>query len=138
MGEVLVTGGAGFIGSHLVDALMARADKVCVFDNLSTGFLENIKHWLDSPDFTFIKGDLLSPIDLEKLKIERYSIIFHSAANPEVKISSTDPNIHFQQNILATHNLLELMRKAESPHTLVFASTSTVYGEASEIPTLED
>jgi UDP-glucose 4-epimerase len=138
MVEVLVTGGAGFIGSHLVDALMARGWEICVFDNLSTGSLENIKQWLDSPDFTFIKGDLLSPIDLEKLKIERYSIIFHLAANPEVKIGSTDPNIHFQQNIVATHNLLELMRKAEMQPTLVFASTSTVYGEASKIPTPED
>jgi UDP-glucose 4-epimerase len=138
MVEVLVTGGAGFIGSHLVDALMARADKVCVFDNLSTGSFENIRHWLDSPNFTFIKGDLLSPIDLEKLKIERYGIVFHLAANPEVKIGLTDPNIQFQQNIVATHNLLELMRNAERQPTLVFASTSTVYGEASEIPTPED
>jgi UDP-glucose 4-epimerase len=80
----------------------------------------------------------LSPIDLEKLKIERYGIVFHLAANPEVKIGSTDPNIHFQQNIVATHNLLELMRKAERQPTLVFTSTSTVYGEASEIPTPED
>ena len=80
----------------------------------------------------------MSPIDLEKLKIERYGIVFHLAANPEVKIGSTDPNIHFQQNIVATHSLLELMRKAERQPTLVFASTSTVYGESSEIPTPED
>jgi UDP-glucose 4-epimerase len=80
----------------------------------------------------------LSPIDLEKLKIECYEIVFHLAANPEVKIGSTDPNIHFQQNIVATHSLLELMRKAERRPTLVFASTSTVYGEASRIPTPED
>jgi len=138
VGNVLVTGGAGFIGSHLVDALMARGDEVCVFDNLSTGSLENVRYWLESPDFTFIKGDLLSPVDLEKLKIESYSLIIHLAANPEVKIGSTDPNIHFQQNILATHSILELVRKAESRPTLVFASTSTVYGEASKIPTPED
>ena len=138
MRKALVTGGAGFTGSHLVDALMALGWEICVFDNLSTGSLENIRHWLDSPDFTFIKGDLLSPIDLEKLKIERYGIVFHLAANPEVKIGSTDPNIHFQQNIVATLSLLELMRKAERQPTLVFASTSTVYGEASEIPTPED
>jgi nucleoside-diphosphate-sugar epimerase len=58
MEGVLIIGGAGFIGSHLVDALMVRGEEVCVFDNLSTGSLENIRHWLDSPDFTFIKGDL--------------------------------------------------------------------------------
>jgi UDP-glucose 4-epimerase len=138
MVSALITGGAGFIGSHLVDALMALGWEICVFDNLSTGSLENIRHWLDSPHFTFIKGDLLSPIDLEKLKVERYGIVFHLAANPEVKIGSTDPNIHFQQNIVATHNILELMRKAERKPTLVFASSSTVYGEASRIPTPED
>jgi UDP-glucose 4-epimerase len=138
MRKVLVTGGAGFIGSHLVDALMVRGDEVCVSDNLSTGSLENVRHWLNSPNFTFIMGDLLNPIDLEKLKIERYSLIFHFAANPEVKIGSTEPDIHFQQNIVATHNLLELVRKTGTQPTMAFASTSTVYGEASRIPTPED
>jgi UDP-glucose 4-epimerase len=138
MEKVLISGGAGFIGSHLTDALMMRGDKVCLFDNFSTGSLKNVRHWLDNPNFTYIKGDLLSTTDLEKLKIETYSTIFHLAANPEVKIGSTDPNVHFQQNILATHNLLQLIRKAESRPTLVFTSTSTVYGEASKIPTPED
>jgi len=138
MGKVLVTGGAGFIGSHLVDALMVRGEEVCVFDNLSIGSLENVRRWLGSPNFAVIKGDLLSPVDLEKLEIERYSVIFHLAANPEVKIGSTRPNVHFKQNIVATHSLLELVRKAVSRLTLVFASTSTVYGEASKIPTPED
>ena len=138
MRKILVTGGAGFIGSHLVDVLMERGEEVCVFDNLSTGSLENVRHWLDCPNFTFIRGDLLNPIDLEKLEIERYSLIFHFAANPDVKIGSTEPNIHFQQNIVATHNLLELIRKAGTQPTLIFSSTSTVYGEASKIPTPED
>jgi UDP-glucose 4-epimerase len=80
----------------------------------------------------------LSPIDLEKLEVKCYSFIFHLAANPEVKIGSTDPNIHFQQNIVATHSLLELMRNAERRLTLVFAFTSTVYVASSEIPTPED
>jgi len=137
MGKVLVTGGAGFIGSHLVDALMVLGEEVCVFDNLSTGSLENVRRWLNSPNFTFIRGDLLNPIDLEKLEIERYSLIFHFAANPEVKIGLTEPDIHFQQNIVATHNLLELIRKTGTQPTLIFASTSTVYGEASMIPTPE-
>ena len=138
MRKILVTGGAGFIGSHLVDVLMERGEEVCVFDNLSTGSLENIRHWLDAPNFTFIRGDLLNPIDLERLDIERYSLIFHFAANSEVKIGSAEPNTHFQQNIVATHNLLELIRKAGAQPTLIFSSTSTVYGEASKIPTPED
>jgi len=138
MVRVLITGGAGFIGSHLVDALMVRGEEVCVFDNLSTGSLENVRHWLGSPNFTFIRGDLLSLMDLGKLEIERYSLIFHFAANPEVKIGLTEPDIHFQQNIVATYNLLELIRRAGARPILVFASTSTVYGEASRIPTPED
>jgi UDP-glucose 4-epimerase len=113
-------------------------EEVCVFDNLSTGSIENVRHWLGNPNFTLIKGDLLNTTDLEKLEIKRYSLIFHFAANPEVKIGSTDPNIHFQQNIVATYNLLELIRKADAKPMLIFASTSTVYGEASEIPSPED
>jgi UDP-glucose 4-epimerase len=136
--KALVTGGAGFIGSHLVDALMVRGDEVCVFDNLSTGSIENVRHWLGSTNFTFVRGDLLNLTDLEKLEIDRYSLIFHFAANPEVKIGSTEPNIHFQQNVVATHNLLELVRKTDTQPTIVFASTSTVYGEALRIPTPED
>jgi len=130
--RVLVTGGAGFIGSHLVDMLMARGEEVCVIDNLSTGSLENIKQWLESPRFTFIKGDLLDISDLGD-----YDIIFHLAANPEVRVSSESPEVHFQQNVVATYNLLERVRGSKTD-VVVFASTSTVYGEASKIPTPED
>ncbi|MGC8933278.1 MAG: NAD-dependent epimerase/dehydratase family protein [Candidatus Methanodesulfokora sp.] len=136
--RVLVTGGAGFIGSHLVDALMSQGKEVCVFDNLSTGSLKNVKHWLDSSNFRFIKGDLLRPSDLENLKNEDFSIIFHLAANPEVRLSSIDPDVHFQQNIVATYNLLELIRRAESSPVLAFTSTSTVYGDALKMPTPEN
>jgi nucleoside-diphosphate-sugar epimerase len=56
MEGVLITGGAGFIGSHLVDALMVRGEEVCVFDNLSTGSIENVRHWFGNPNFTLIRG----------------------------------------------------------------------------------
>jgi UDP-glucose 4-epimerase len=138
LGKVLVTGGAGFIGSHLVDALMTRGAKVCVFDNLSTGTQQNIKQWLNNPNFTFIKGDLLKPTDLKKLEEEHYDLVFHLAANPEVRIGLTNPHIHFQQNIVATHNLLESLRKTKNTPTIIFTSTSTVYGEPTKMPTLED
>ncbi len=136
--RVLVTGGAGFIGSHLVDALMSQGKEVYVFDNLSTGSLENVKHWLNSSNFRFIKGDLLKQSDLENLKNEDFSIIFHLAANPEVRLSSIDPDVHFQQNIVATYNLLELIRRDENSPVLAFTSTSTVYGDALKMPTPED
>lgn len=134
----LVTGGLGFIGSHLVDALISQGDNVLVFDNLSSGTLQNIRLCLNSPKFQFIKGDLLNPADLIKLKCNHYETIFHLAANPEVRVGTTNPSIHFEQNIVATYNLLEHLRKGEVNSMLVFASTSTVYGEPTKIPTPED
>ena len=102
-----MTGGAGFIGSRLVDVLMTQGAHVTVFDNLTTGTLRNIRQWLNNPNLTFIKGNLLDPTELTKLKHNHYETIFHLAANPEVRVGSTNPNIHFQQNLVATHNLLE-------------------------------
>jgi UDP-glucose 4-epimerase len=138
MSEALVTGGAGFIGSHLVDALMARKTNVSVFDNLSSGIMTNIKQWLSNSNFTLIKRDLLNLTDFAKLKHNNYKLIFHLAANPEVRVGSTNPDMHFHQNIVATHNLLEYVRKAKSKPTIIFTSTSTVYGEATKIPTPEE
>lgn len=135
--RVLVTGGAGFIGSHIVDALMKGNSRVSVFDNLSSGTLQNIERWLNDPNFTFVKGDLLNLNDLTRLTEGRYDVVFHLAANPEVRVSSVNPNVHFQQNVVATYNLLEYLRKTDAASTLAFSSTSTVYGDASEIPTPE-
>jgi UDP-glucose 4-epimerase len=126
--KVLMTGGVGFIGSHLVDILMSRGANVCVFDNLTAGTLQNNRQWLDSPNLTFIKGDLLNLADLTKVDHNHYEFIFHLAANPEVRLGLTNPDIHFQQNIVATHNLLESLRKTKNKPTIIFTSTSTVYG----------
>ena len=117
----------------LVDALMTLGANFCVFDNLSSRNLQNIKQWLNNPKFTFIKGDLLKPTDLKKLEEEHFDLVFHLAANPEVKVGSTNPNIHFQQNLAATQNLLEHHRKTRNTPTLIFTSTSTVYGEPTKI-----
>ena len=138
MEKVLVTGGAGFIGSYLVDALLTQGIYVTVFDNLSTGRLRNIKEWLTHKNFTFIKGDLLNPVDIEKLEKNQYKIVFHLAANPEVRVGSTNPSIHFQQNVVATEMLLEHFRNSQSTFTVLFVSTSTVYGEPAKIPTKEN
>ena len=135
--SILVTGGAGFIGSHMVDALMSDDAEVRVLDNLSNGTLNNIQRWLRDSSFEFIKGDLLNEKDLERA-VDGCEVIFHLAANPEVRIGASAPEIHFEQNVVATYRLLEAMRRSGSSDLLVFTSSSTVYGDASEIPTPED
>ncbi|MEA1984856.1 MAG: NAD-dependent epimerase/dehydratase family protein [Euryarchaeota archaeon] len=133
---VLVTGGAGFIGSHVVDRLMDRGARVVVFDNLSSGRMEFIEHHLESDDFTLVKGDLLDT-DAIDAACKGVDMVFHLAANPDVRLGAVDTRVHFDQNITATYNLLEAMRKAGVPN-IVFTSTSTVYGEADMVPTPED
>jgi UDP-glucose 4-epimerase len=133
---VLVTGGAGFIGSHLVDFFIGRGDEVRAFDNLSAGTLSNIDRWKKDPSFNFSKGDLLRPQEVNAA-IKGCDVIFHLAANPEVRSWKASPEDHFRQNIEGTYNLLEGIRIQGEVGTLVFTSTSTVYGEADEIPTPE-
>lgn len=137
LGKTLVTGGAGFIGSHLVDTLCKNKMEVVVFDNLSSGKLKNIKQWLDVPNFNFDRVDLLK---LEKIQkhLSECETVFHLAANPEVRVGSTNPKVHYEQNITATFNLLEAARKNGNIKNFAFTSSSTVYGEAEKIPTPED
>src|SRR5487761_891925 len=125
--KAVVTGGAGFIGSHLVNRLVDQGISVTVVDNLSTGSLKNVK---ESKVF-FVKADCKSD------SLEGSDIIFHLAGNPEVRIGSSDTSIDFNENILATFRVLEGARKFRVPR-FVFTSTSTVYGEASKMPTPED
>lgn len=135
MKRALVTGGAGFIGSHLVDRLVALGWAVRVVDNLSSGRIENLKH-VGSKDFEFVHGDLKDRYMAEKA-VEGIDIVFHFAANPEVRVSTTDPEVHYRENVEATFNLLEAMRKKDVKE-LVFASSSSVYGEPEEIPVGEE
>lgn len=132
-----MTGGAGFIGSNLVDHLMRREVKVRVFDNLSSGSKKNICQWLNNPRFKLVIGDLLNCREVEQA-IEGCQGIWHLAAYPEVKSSSITPRIHFEKNIIATFNLLEAIRKSKTVQSLIFTSSSTVYGDAHEIPTPEN
>jgi len=135
--KITITGGAGFIGSHLVDELMEKGAIINVLDNLSKGYMENISKWIKNPRFNFIKGDCLNKEDIRKA-IKDCEIIFHLAANPEVRIGAIDTSIDFKQNIIATYNILEEARKSKTIETIVFTSTSTIYGEAKKIPTPED
>lgn len=126
----LVTGGAGFIGSHLVDKLIGLGHDVIVVDNLSTGRREVV-----NPRARLYVRDLKDPAWGED--IGPVDVVFHFAANPEVRVSSTEPRVHFEENVAATFNVLELARR-RGVKLLVFASSSTVYGEAAVLPTPED
>jgi UDP-glucose 4-epimerase len=133
--RVLVTGGAGFIGSHLVDRLMTEDHKVRVLDNLASGSMINLEQWEDDPRFEFIKGDLLDR-ETTKRAVDGCARVYHMAANPEVQANKAGPEDHFRQNIEATYSLLEAVRDSKV-ELLVFASSSTVYGDAEALPTPE-
>jgi UDP-glucose 4-epimerase len=135
--KAVVTGGAGFIGSHLTERLLREGHEVTVVDNLSSGRIENIEPFSDNPLLTFVKEDLKKPVRIGSV-VKESDAIFHFAANPEVRTGETEPRTHFEENVLATFNLLEAIRKAGAPKIIIFASTSTVYGEASRIPTPEN
>ena len=137
MSKALVTGGAGFLGSHLVDALLDRKDDVTVLDNLAAGRMENLRQASSRGGFKFVKLDLKDSFGLAEA-LDGVTTIFHFAANPEVRVSLTKPAVHFQENLLATFNLLEAARVSGGDKTVVFASTSTVYGETAQMPTKED
>ena len=137
MNKTLVTGGAGFLGSHLVDALLERKDDATVIDNLTSGRVENLRQASSKDGFKLVKMDLKDSFGLAEM-LDGVATIFHFAANPEVRVGSTNPAIHFQENLLATFKLLEAARMNGRAKTIVFASTSTVYGEAAQMPTRED
>jgi len=133
--SILVTGGAGFIGSHLVDRLI-ELNRVTVLDNFSSGKMEFIENHSSNPNFSLIEADLLDQEAVEAA-LEGKDLVFHLAANPDVKIGAEDTWTHLDQNVIATFNLLELMRKMGVAE-IAFTSTSTVYGEANVVPTPED
>ena len=130
-----VTGGAGFIGSHLVDKLIEKGHTVTVFDDLSSGKTEFIKHHLEDDNFNFAKADL---IDVKKVskEIEGHDVVFHIAANPDVRMGAQKPDIA-KKDILATYNLLDAMRENEIKK-IVFSSSSTIYGETPPFPLPEN
>jgi len=137
--KVLVTGGAGFIGSHLCDSLAKQYWEVTILDNFTAGSVGNIQHLLkQTPQkVKLLKGDCTNPIHLEKA-LRNVETVFHFAANPEARLELCDPQTCFQQNIYATYVLLQQLRNNPKLHTIVFASTSTVYGEPETIPTPEN
>ncbi len=134
--RVLVTGAAGFIGSSLVDRLLADGHRVTGVDNLSTGQAEFLEAARAQPEFRLVRADLL---DLSALRdaVAGHDVVFHLAANADVRYGTDYPRRDLEQNTIATHNVLEAMR-ATGVRRLAFASTGSVYGEPSVFPTPED
>ena len=130
----VVTGGAGFIGSHLVDTLVAQGNEVLVIDSLCAGRRETIAQHIDSNRVRFVQKDLLG--DEWQDAIQGADRLFHLAADPDVRQSAVNPDPTIQNNIMATYRVLEAMRQHDVPE-VVFTSTSTVYGDAQVIPTPE-
>jgi len=129
--NVFVTGGAGFIGSHLVDALIDKGNSVTVFDDLSSGKKEFIEHHLNSNNFTFIEADLIH-FETISQAIKDHDVVFHIAANPDVRMGAQKPDIA-KKDILATYNLLDAMRE-NNIKKIVFSSSSVIYGETPSFP----
>ena len=130
--RVVVTGGAGFIGSHLVDRLVKRDEEVVVLDNFSSGELDFLSESIEN--ITLIDIDLLNEDFAGYL--EGAKIVYHLAANPEVQLGITKPEVMQEQNVDVTERVLEAMKLAGCEN-IVFTSTSTVYGDAEKIPTPE-
>ena len=132
----MVTGGAGFIGSHLVDRLVDRGDEVVILDNLSSGVREFISHHLGSGSAVLHEIDIT---DLESVKehMEGIDIVYHLAANPDIRLGTKITDTDLKQGTIATYNILEAMRLA-GVKKIAFASSSVVYGENAPMPTPED
>ena len=133
---VFVTGGSGFIGSNLVDRLLASGGSVVVYDNFSTGQERFLEQALPNPLFTLINGDILNYDCLTKA-MAGCDFVFHLSANADVRFGTEHPRKDLEQNTIATYNVLEAMR-VNGIKRIAFSSTGSVYGEAVVIPTPED
>ncbi len=130
MNKVLITGGAGFIGSHLVDRLLKDGINVTVIDNLSLGLERNISHNFTNVNFTFIKGDVLDRDLMNSIfGNNSFDFVYHLAANSDIARSHADPSVDLNATFLTTYSVLEQMR-LHNVKQLMFASTSAIYGNA--------
>ena len=135
--RALVTGGAGFIGSHLIDRLVARGDDVVVLDNLSSGHVAFLETHLSSGAVELVRGDICNPEDVQRAMEKNVDCVFHLAANPDIRLGTRITNTDLNQGTVATYNVLEAMRQC-GVKNIVFASSSVVYGEDAPMPTPED
>ena len=133
--KATVTGGCGFIASHVVDRLVSQGHEVTVIDNMSTGYIENIQHHLDSDSIKLLNFDLG---DMERTReaLKGQDAVFHLAANADVRHGLEDTFRDIDRNILVTYNILESMRLNDI-RQIIFSSTAAAYGEPDVFPTPE-
>ncbi len=134
--RTLITGGAGFIGSHLVDKLLDAGHEVVVIDNLSSGKIEFLQDNIDSGNMIFHNVDLKELDSLIPL-MQGIDMVFHLAANPDIRLGTRITDTDLKEGTIATYNVLEAMRLA-NVEKIAFASSSVVYGENAPMPTPED
>jgi UDP-glucose 4-epimerase len=133
--KALITGGAGFVGSHLAEALLSRGDEVFVIDNLSTGSIENIEHLKNHSRFHYTVDTIMNePVTAEL--VDRVEVVFHLAAAVGVRLIVESPVHTIETNVHGTETILQLANKKKKK--VLIASTSEVYGKNTEIPFRED
>ena len=132
----MITGGAGFIGSYIAEKLVENGTDTKVIDNLVTGKKENLSKCFDQDNFSFLEYDLGNLDGIEN-HLGDVDILFHFAADPEVRTGYSKPEDSFEQNIVNTFNLLQKIKQSKIKK-IVFASSSSVYGDAKIIPTNEE
>lgn len=131
----LITGGAGFIGSHLVERLLARGERVIAFDNLSTGRLRNLDHLGSHPNLTFVQGSVLDELAVDRL-VHQCDVVVHLAAAVGVKLIVEEPLHSFTTNIRGSEIVIESAFRHR--REILLTSTSEIYGKNTEVPLRED
>ena len=131
--NILVTGGAGFIGSHLCDALIARGHQITVVDNLVLGRKENIRHLTVCPQFKFVEADILDAEAMHQVFEDgKFEMVYHLAANSDIQKGGKDPMVDYQLTFNTTFQILQLMKEF-GVKKFFFASTSAIYGETYDV-----
>ena len=133
--RTLITGGAGFIGSHLAEALLARGDEVAILDDLSTGSIDNIEHLKGAPGFRYVIDSVMNEPLLAEM-IDRCDVVFHLAAAVGVRLIIEEPTRTIETNVGGTEVVLR--NAAKKGRKVVIASTSEVYGKSADVPFRED
>lgn len=134
--SILITGGAGFIGSNLCEYFLSKGNNVTCLDNLSTGFMDNMKDFIGHPDFKFIKGDIRN-LDTCKLAVKGCDYVMHQAALGSVPRSIKDPITTNETNINGFLNMLVASRD-EGIKRFIYAASSSTYGDSKELPKVEE